>query len=212
MRTWKVIRSSADHSTSTASNRSKHEFLRGMLDSTLHSSARSNPTRVRHARYIPASERKQVGFSNDADGWEECGTNKENTWSENHFSNDRGGYRPSAAAGATVIESVYLGQDARSIKAPSSLASSTYHAQAYMPQYDRVGNHLASTTYRGYMPQHQGTNGGRVAFQNPSQANLQRQHIATGTTSRPYQNPLYEKNPGKNPPAGHYGEEFMNSF
>ena len=183
-----------------------------MLDSTLHSSTRSKPSRVKHARYIPASEREQAGFRNNASGWEDSGTNKEDAWSENQVSNDRGRYRQPEAARVTVVESVYSGQDARAIKAPSSLASSTYHAQAHMPQYDRVGNQLASAASRGYIPQHQGTNGGRVSLQNPNQANPQRQHIVTETPKYPYQNLRYEQKPGQNPSAGEYGEEFMNSF
>ena len=208
----KVSKVLADLSNSTTSTKSKHEFLRGMLDSTLHSSTRNNISRVKHARYVPASEREQHSFNSDADGWEETATNKENIWSEGQINNDRSGHRLSTIAGVAAAGSVYFGQNARAIKAPSSLAPSKYHAKAYMPQYDRAGNQLASMAYRGYMPQHQGTNAGSFTRQNPSHVGPQHQHTIADSANYSDHNSRHGQKSGQETSAGHYGEEYLNSF
>lgn len=204
--------SSTDLSPSTTSNKSKHEFLRGMLDSALYSSARAEISRVRHAKYIPASERGPVRFTTDADGWEEDVINKQHLSAEGQHSNNNGGNKPSMATRVNSSDSVYSGQDARAIKAPFSLASSTYHAQGYMPQYDGAGNQLALKANRGFAPQYQGPDDRRIASHAPTQANPHYQYSASDSFNHSYRDFRNERNPGRDSSTGHYGEEYLNSF
>ena len=200
---------SSNFTTSVTSNKSKHEFLRGMLDSALYSSARADLSRVRHARYIPPSERENVAFPTHPNGWEDSPVKKENVWSEGQYKNDCGGNRALVGPRVSLSDSVYFGQDARAIKAPSSLASSKHHAQAHMPQYDGTGNQLASTSYRGFMPPYQNANDRQIAPQAASQANRDYQSSAVESFNRAYRN---ERKAARDAAAGHFSEDFLNTF
>ncbi len=206
-------RPSTDLSFSNSSSKSKHEFLRGMLDSALNSSARANVSCVRHARYIPASERGPVHFTTDANGWEEDALNKQDLSAEGQHSNSNdSGNKPSMATQLNPSDLIYSGQDARAIKAPYSLASSTYHAQGYMPQYDGAGNQLALKANGGFVPRYQGPNDHRVASRAPAQASPHYQYNASDSFNHSYRDSRNVQNPGRDSSAGHFGEEYLNAF
>lgn len=198
---------------SNFSARSKHEFLRGMLDSALNSSARANVSCVRHARYIPASEREPVYSTPDANGWEEDILTKQDLSAERQHSNSNdSGNKRSMATQVNSSNLIYSGQDARAIKAPYSLASSTYHAQGYMPQYDGAGNQLALKANGGFVPRYPGLNDHRVTPRALAQANPHYQYNASNSFNQSYRDPRNEQNPGRDSSAGHYGEGYWNSF
>ena len=146
-----------------------------------------------------------MGFKAKATSWEASAAKKENVWSE-------GQHKASVVVGANSSDSTYFGQDARAIKAPSSLASSKYHAQACMPQYEGAGSQLASTAHRGFTTQYQGTNGGRVASQAPVQVNPPYQYSATNSFSYLHRDSRNERETGRGSSTGRYGDDFFNSF
>ena len=149
-----------------------------------------------------------MGFKAKATGWEASTAKKENTWSEDQHNNDCGGYKVSVTAG----DSTYFGQDARAIKAPSSLASSKYHAHGYMPQYEGAGSQLAPTVYHGFMPRYQGTNGGRIASQAAVQANPQYQYSARNSFNYLHRDSHNDRETSRDSSAGRCGDDFFNSF
>ena len=193
-----------------------------MLDSALYFSTRTDRPRVKHARYIPASERGPVRFNANGDDWEEDTLKKENVWAEGQYSNNRSGNGAPVATPVSSGNPVYFGQDARVIKAPYSVASSTYHAQGLMPQYDNRGNQLASKAnhgfvpqydntgtqlaskaYHGFVPRNQGAIDHRIASHATTQTSPLHQYSGTQSVKQSYRN---SRKPG------HYGEEFLNSF
>ena len=171
-----------------------------MLDSRHYLSSRDEKSRNPRG-YIPPELRRPVVKYNPAfDGW---GLDEVE---ESRDGNKQGENRAPAPTRFRPADAVFSKPDARAIKAPSSLASSTYHAQGYMPQYDRAGYQSGGTAYHSFMPQKQGTNGHHTASHALPQSNPNSQYGGTDSRTHQPRNHRYGQGNDRDARAGYYGK------
>ena len=146
--------------------------------------------------YVPPEKRQHRKYIAECDGW---GLDDEE---EDQCGKNNGENKVPVTSGYNQADSSLSSQDARAIKAPSSLASSAYHAQGHLPQCDRSDYPIGGTAYHTLMPHNQGANGYTVTSHAPAQGNPRNQYNAADYRNYLSRNSHY--NQSQNPSGGRY--------